>query len=79
MKTSLLLLIVAVLVSQMAYAQPATLTTLSVVLLTFPDDTPHGYTRTRPAAGMPSRLVAGDHAYTLNDFERKFGVLPMAV
>ena len=44
------LLMASVFVAQVLYAQPASRetnpTTLSVVLVTFPDDMPHGYTRT---------------------------------
>ena len=64
-----LLLMVLVLVSQVAYAQVTNLTTLSVVLVTFEDDMPHGYTRT----GTALTPTVGT-SYTLNDFERKFGV-----
>ncbi len=72
----LVILMASMLTSQVAYAQSRVtdLTTLSVVLVTFADDVPHGYTRRQPTAGMPHTLVAGDHAYTMDDFEIKFGV-----
>ena len=57
----------AVLASQAAYGQPTNITTLSVVLLTFPDALPHGYTRTG------TTLTPGSNSYTIDDWERKFG------